>query len=562
MQKAQQYGIYYYYGNKFKEQLARFHLGMDQDDSLNTFASFQERSKDWKMDADGVGEAALAIKKGNYVTKIKSEELTGKQRGEGDYDEIAKKHKEGPEKWKEKFNETVGKFWKVSFGAFTYGNARTFMLTDGVAHLFDKGRVIGPISWASHILDKMSINGFWESLPKVTAFREEVDKVGDLAYLIRKFITLKYSVPETFDWKRHIMDDMVMVNTFSTSLLEYFAYIVIPQWKLTEKALIAFTNGEVDEKTVNDSIMKLLELMDGKQVMDFLFKYIRFKNAQVRVIDYGLEGITEEQINQLNLWRTKRGIPLKDEKNKIIQDWESKFGKFGSMSAEELKGYIDLIENQITNAAYEAKYTGDHEFENDLRKYYQSMYQAYQSKVGPQEASKLPSVGVLSTEPMSGKSPMEEKEERARQAEERKKKEEEEEKKRAEEAQKRLAEEAKRREAVAKAEAEMKEMEAIKQQEQAYENMLEKLVRTPEAVTEKELKSFGDDVKNLKQEAENRIQQLPREERELKLALIRGDKVSDKTFKEMKDTAIGLHGSLQGYIDEVSKIPVGNVLAI
>lgn len=69
-------------------------------------------------------------------------------------------------------------------------------------------------------------------------------------------------------------------------------------------------------------------------------------------------------------------------------------------------------------------------------------------------------------------------------------------------------------------------------------------------------------MKNLKQEAENRIAKLPREERELKLSLIRGDKISDKTFKEMKDTAIGLHGSLQGYIEEVQKIPVGNVMAI
>lgn len=30
----------------------------------------------------------------------------------------------------------------------------------------------------------------------------------------------------------------------------------------------------------------------------------------------------------------------------------------------------------------------------------------------------------------------------------------------------------------------------------------------------------------------------------MKLALIRGDKISAKTFKEMKDTAVGLHGNL------------------
>ena len=55
---------------------------------------------------------------------------------------------------------------------------------------------------------------------------------------------------------------------------------------------------------------------------------------------------------------------------------------------------------------------------------------------------------------------------------------------------------------------------------------------------------------------------MPREERELKLAMIRGDKLSPKTFEEVKNTAIGLHGSLQGYIEEVNKIPVGSVAAV
>ena len=89
------------------------------------------------------------------------------------------------------------------------------MLTKGVAHLFDSGRITGPISWASHIIEHMLDNGFWPDLPKVTPGPGEVDKVGDLTYLIRKFITLKYNVPKDFNWQRHILDDMVMVNTAS-----------------------------------------------------------------------------------------------------------------------------------------------------------------------------------------------------------------------------------------------------------------------------------------------------------------------------------------------------------
>ena len=105
-------------------------------------------------------------------------------------------------------------------------------------------------------------------------------------------------------------------------------------------------------------------------------------------------------------------------------------------------------------------------------------------------------------------------------------------------------------------------MEAIRKQEENYEAILQKMISDPGKVTDKELKSLGDEVKNLKQEAENQIAKLPREEREMKLALIRGDKISEKTFGEIKETAIGLHGNLQEYIEEVNKIPVGNVLAI
>ena len=105
-------------------------------------------------------------------------------------------------------------------------------------------------------------------------------------------------------------------------------------------------------------------------------------------------------------------------------------------------------------------------------------------------------------------------------------------------------------------------MEAIRKQEENYETILSKMINDPGSVTDEELKSLGDEVKNLKQEAENKIANLPREERELKLALIRGDKLSEKTFAEIKETTVGLYGNLQEYIEEVNKIPVGSVLAI
>lgn len=112
------------------------------------------------------------------------------------------------------------------------------------------------------------------------------------------------------------------------------------------------------------------------------------------------------------------------------------------------------------------------------------------------------------------------------------------------------------------AQAKIKAMEAIRKEEEKYETILSKMVNDPGKVTNKELESLGKEVNSLKQEAENRISQLPREERDVKLALIRGDNLSTKTFSEVKETAIGLHGNLQAYVEEVNKIPVGSVMAI
>jgi hypothetical protein len=78
------------------------------------------------------------------------------------------------------------------------------------------------------------------------------------------------------------------------------------------------------------------------------------------------------------------------------------------------------------------------------------------------------------------------------------------------------------------------------------------MISDPSTVTDEDLKSLGKEVENLKQEAENSLANLPREKRELKLSLIRGDKISTKTFNEIKNTAVGLEGSLQRYMEEVN----------
>ena len=157
---GQKYGINYYYGNKFRNQLARFHLGKDAGD--NTFSAFESRSKNWSTD---VAEDAEAIKKGIFVSKITVSES---QKGKNDYAEEMKKHINeagGAEGWKKRFDDNLQKFWKYGLGKSNYGYAREFMLDCGIAHLFDNGSIVGPISWASHILEKLWYYHFLDGMP-------------------------------------------------------------------------------------------------------------------------------------------------------------------------------------------------------------------------------------------------------------------------------------------------------------------------------------------------------------------------------------------------------------
>ena len=220
----------------------------------------------------------------------------------------------------------------------------------------------------------------------------------------------------------------------------------------------------------------------------------------------------------------------------------------------------------MKKAEFEARFTGDYGYFKQLRQYWDILEREKQARLDSQIAGNkiVKSAGGIQTkvlEPPPKTMAEIEEEKRKQAAEEAKQKAEQEAKEKAER-EKKLQEEAKRKEELKIAEAKIKAMEAIRKQEQNYETILSKMINDPGKVTDKELKSLGDEVKNLKQEAENKIANLPREERELKLALIRGDKISEKTFGEIKETAIGLHGNLQEYIEEVNKIPVGSVMAI
>lgn len=89
------------------------------------------------------------------------------------------------------------------------------------------------------------------------------------------------------------LKDQGVVNTFARSFLEYFGYIVLPQWKLVDKMIIDFTNGKGEEESIGKQISKLTEMFNWRTIVDWLFTHIRFKNAQMRIVDYS--NATDEQ---------------------------------------------------------------------------------------------------------------------------------------------------------------------------------------------------------------------------------------------------------------------------
>ena len=343
--------------------------------------------------------------------------------------------------------------------------------------------------------------------------------------------------------------------------------MVLPQWKRVEKLVNQVKSGtDVDAKFLTDEIVKLCDMVAEEQIVNWITLHVRFMNMKTTVIDYE-NATSDEQKKQLDKFRIARGIPIPSERPGILKKWEGLWDRFDAMDAKTLLGYIEEIEKQIKGAAYEAKYTGNHQFEEDLRRYYQKMADAYRRKVGPGADSRLgndlgTAYRVDRFKSDEGKSPAQIREEKRKQEEKEEQERLERRRKRAEETKKRLAEQAKRRAELAEIQARDAEIERQKKEQQRYEEILEKMVGNPKEVTEAELRSLGDKVNDLKQEAENRISKLPRDTRDLKLALIRGDSLSDKTFNEVKETAVGLHGNLQSYIEEVNKIPVGSVLAI
>ena len=449
----------------------------------------------------------------------------------------------------------VVKMWRSTPGkGFTYGDVRDFWLESGALDLFANGQIMGTAGAAIPLLQFLIKKNMLPKAPK----EKNANELHDLMHWF-------FGLAGITGYKWNQVDEYAQAG-FAQVFLEYLKYKVLPQWNRVEKLLsdeITYGTQETQSR-LTKGVALLNALMSQKNLFDFMYKHLRFPNMEVKLIDYSNAKWLDKFI--LDKYRKDMGIPDRKGKDAIIKKWQSAWDGIGKLGDEQLDKAIQSMSKLLVKAEFEARFTGDYAYFRQLSKIYQMMEKEKQARLDAQSSGdkivkKAGDVNTKVLEPPP-KTMAEIEEERKKKEEEEARQKAEQEKKEKEEREKKLKEEAKRKEALAIANAKIKAMEAIRKQEENYESILQKMIADPGKVTDKELKSLGDEVNNLKQEAENQIAKLPREERELKLALIRGDKISEKTFSEMKETAVGLHGNLQEYIDEVNKIPVGSVLAI
>lgn len=450
--------------------------------------------------------------------------------------------------------------WRdVEWFGIKYGTIRNLMFDAGLFELLTRGTIMNTVGSVVPVLEWMVKKGL---MPGKKSWLGVDNALSDLMQNFFEFAGIK-----GYDWNKVKTSKKVLAG-FAQSFLEYFKFKFLPVWNWIEGLLSKDISNQTPgtEKVLRRALIKLHETILPKNIFKFMLQHLRFPTMQVNLIDYS--NADAQGKKKIDEYKAKLGIPSLAEKEGILGQWSSIWGKIGQMPDAALETSIEKLKAQIQKAEFEARFTGDYTYFKQLKQYWTKMHdernkrlteQIQGNKVVKKAGDIQQSTKIVEPPP---KSLAEIEEERRKRAEEEERQRAEQERKEKEEREKKLKEEAKRKEALAIANAKIKAMEAIRKQEENYEAILQKMIGDPGKVTDKELKSLGDEVNNLKQEAENQIAKLPRDERELKLALIRGDKLSEKTFSEVKETAVGLHGNLQEYVEEVNKIPVGGAMLV
>ena len=300
------------------------------------------------------------------------------------------------------------------------------------------GLIMGPINATSWILESLRGSEILE-FGVVNANEDSMSRWGGLYNLL-------IWVLDSNGWKANDTVKKELLSgrdpSFPTAVarvfLDYFGYIVMPKWGKVENLFNEFLADPAgtDEKPLLSAISDVFAVLNKQKILDFIFDHLRFPNALIKLIDYSTEGLTEEQRKELDKYREKMGIPTPQKKKERIGQLEKIFSGLKSSSPDQLKSVLLSLADELKMADYEASYTHDGSYLEQLKKYYKHFWAAYKSKTRATDDESPVRMTLLGeTKVLPTKSPEQERQEEEKRRMDELKKQEEQQKKDAEAAQ-------------------------------------------------------------------------------------------------------------------------------
>ena len=264
------------------------------------------------------------------------------------------------------------KEWRGTKAAgVTYGDVRDFWLDSGALDLFSNGQIMGTVGAAIPLLQFLIKRDILPKAPKVAKSNE----IHDLMHWFYGMAGIK-----GYDWKQVIGDEASQAG-FAQVFLEYLKYKVLPQWNRVEQLLsdeITHKTEETQTKLLK-GVIKLNTLMSQKGIFNFMYKFLRFPNMKVKVIDYSNAGLLDRI--KLNQYRKEMGIPDAKGKDAILKTWQGIWSKIGGMSDSQLEESINSLRELMKKAEFEARFTGDYTYLKQLKQFWDRLEKEKQARL-------------------------------------------------------------------------------------------------------------------------------------------------------------------------------------
>ena len=218
--------------------------------------------------------------------------------------------------------------WRAAtaFG-INYGDVRDFWIDSGILDLFNNNTVMGTAGAAIPLLEFLRKKGILGKAPKA----DRANVLHDLMWNFFNFAGIK-----GYTWEQVKGDEAAQAG-FAQVFLEYMRYKVLPQWNDVEKLLsddITYRTGDSHKNMVR-GVGLLLKLMSSKSLFDFMYKYLRFPNMEVKLIDYSNANWVERLM--LDKYRKQMGILDAEGKETLLKKLQEKWHKVINAPDEQLE---------------------------------------------------------------------------------------------------------------------------------------------------------------------------------------------------------------------------------